>query len=206
MNVVKLVLVLSIFMSWDLSGQSAEEYHKMGEQKFNVKDYKMAIFYYSKAIEKNTKVEQYYLDIGMVRYIIGDNMEAISALTKALEFNINNAPAYLFRASAKNKLLDFRGAYADATKGLNLGFDNDEFYHLAFNERAFSQTSLKDYTKAVEDYNKAIQYSPKNGNTYYLRACVKLMIRDKNGACLDFSKAGELGYSEAYKAIKNNCV
>ena len=30
-------------------------------------------------------------------------------------------------------------------------------------------------------------------------------LGDKNGACLDWSKAGELGYIEAYDAIKEYC-
>jgi len=32
-----------------------------------------------------------------------------------------------------------------------------------------------------------------------------LELGDKNGACLDWSKAGELGYIEAYDAIKEYC-
>ena len=177
----------------------------MGEQKFNVKDYKMAIFYYSKAIEKNPKIAQYYFDIGITRFINGNNIEAISDLTKGIELNSSNAVAYVFRAQAKLRLLDYRGAYVDANKALNLGFDNNEFYHMAYSARAGSQMSLKDYTKGLEDYNKAIQYSPKSGYTYYLRALVKHLMGDKNGGCLDLSKAGELGYSEAYEAIRQFC-
>jgi hypothetical protein len=30
-------------------------------------------------------------------------------------------------------------------------------------------------------------------------------LGDKDGGCLDFSKAGELGYTEAYKSIEVLC-
>ena len=30
-------------------------------------------------------------------------------------------------------------------------------------------------------------------------------LQDKSGACLDWSKAGELGYTHAYDLIKEHC-
>ena len=40
---------------------------------------------------------------------------------------------------------------------------------------------------------------------YINRGLAKLGLGQKDSGCLDFSKAGELGYSEAYQSIKEYC-
>ena len=40
---------------------------------------------------------------------------------------------------------------------------------------------------------------------YYGRGACKLILNDKESACLDLSKAGELGYRYAYEIMKKNC-
>jgi hypothetical protein len=47
--------------------------------------------------------------------------------------------------------------------------------------------------------------NPKNGEAYISRGDSKIAIKDKAGACKDFSKAGELGEEKAYEAINENC-
>ena len=38
-----------------------------------------------------------------------------------------------------------------------------------------------------------------------IRGYAKLNLNQKDSACLDFSKAGELGYEKAYEEIKKFC-
>ena len=40
---------------------------------------------------------------------------------------------------------------------------------------------------------------------YIGRGTAKIELKDNEGGCLDFSKAGELGLAEAYEAIKLYC-
>ena len=40
---------------------------------------------------------------------------------------------------------------------------------------------------------------------YYNRGLAKIQLGQKDSGCLDLSKAGELGYVEAYEAIKQYC-
>jgi hypothetical protein len=40
---------------------------------------------------------------------------------------------------------------------------------------------------------------------YLNRGSFKFTLKDKNGACLDWSKASELGDSDAYDLIKKYC-
>jgi hypothetical protein len=43
---------------------------------------------------------------------------------------------------------------------------------------------------------------PNNSFSYYERGTAKYQLDDKEGACLDWSKAGELGYASAYIMIE----
>ncbi len=57
----------------------------------------------------------------------------------------------------------------------------------------------------IENYNKAIEINPKDADTYYNRGLAKIELGQKYSGCLDLSKAGDLGHSEAYEAIKKYC-
>jgi hypothetical protein len=45
----------------------------------------------------------------------------------------------------------------------------------------------------------------KTANSYYYRGLSYLKLDKKSKACSDFSKAGELGNSDAYNIITKNC-
>jgi hypothetical protein len=53
--------------------------------------------------------------------------------------------------------------------------------------------------------NKAISLDKEADNSFYLRGLSKIKIGQKEEGCKDLSKAGELGKTEAYKAISENC-
>ncbi|MEO8399250.1 MAG: tetratricopeptide repeat protein, partial [Ignavibacteriaceae bacterium] len=82
-----------------------------------------------------------------------------------------------------------------------------DFYTLA--RRGSAYTQLKQYTKALQDYNKAIDLAKDNkyalSELYYSRGSVRLFSNQKEKACNDFSKAGELGNSAAFGMIKEYC-
>ena len=61
------------------------------------------------------------------------------------------------------------------------------------------------YRGAIDDFSKAIEINPKDSKAYSMRGIAKYKINDKNGACLDWSKAGELGEDNAYNIIRKFC-
>ncbi len=62
-----------------------------------------------------------------------------------------------------------------------------------------------DYQGAIKDYDKAIEINPKDAEAYYNRGLAKIGLGQKYSGCLDLSRAGKLGYSKAYEAIKKYC-
>lgn len=59
--------------------------------------------------------------------------------------------------------------------------------------------------EAIKNYNKAINLYPNMGDGYYNRGLVLIFLKDKEKGCIDLSKAGELGISDAYSVINKYC-
>jgi len=64
---------------------------------------------------------------------------------------------------------------------------------------------LKDFSGALVDFDEALAIEPSYSAAFYSRGYAKLNLNKKQSACLDFSKAGELGYEGAYEAIGKYC-
>jgi hypothetical protein len=53
--------------------------------------------------------------------------------------------------------------------------------------------------------NNAIVLDPFYKEAFYVRGLIQQALGNTNAGCLDLSRAGELGYVEAYEVIKNKC-
>jgi hypothetical protein len=67
------------------------------------------------------------------------------------------------------------------------------------------KSALGDQRGAIQDCTSAIKLNPKYAEAYYVRGLIKHSLGDENGGCLDLSKSGELGYTQAYKVISDYC-
>ena len=57
----------------------------------------------------------------------------------------------------------------------------------------------------IRQLSKAIKLKPDNSQAYYIRGMAKIVIEQKEAACIDLKKALELGFSSAANAIKEYC-
>lgn len=62
-----------------------------------------------------------------------------------------------------------------------------------------------DAVRSIEEYNQALRLYPQMGNAHYNRGLVLIFLKDREKGCLDLSRAGELGVSDAYSVIKKYC-
>ena len=148
------------------------------------------------------KTEEDYNKSGLAKSDLKDYKGAIADYNKAIEINPDFSEAYENRAKAKDKLKDYEGAIVDYSEVIILSPNNSYAYYF----RGGVKSSLDDYRGAIADFTKAIEIDSKFGEAYYIRGLIKQRyLNDKDSACLDFSKAGELGESEAYEIIKTYC-
>jgi Flp pilus assembly protein TadD len=105
----------------------------------------------------------------------------------------------------KANLKDYRGAIADYNKAQELIVNDAEGLELIYVTRGYAKDQLADYTGAISDYNKVIELNKTNAEIYCCRGICNLRLHNKESGCLDLSKAGELGYTQAYEFISKFC-
>ena len=184
-------------------------YYYRANAKYDNNNLESAIMDYYKMLELNSNNnlmnnENYsaYKRIGHAKYDLKDFTGAVVAFSEAIDIMNICSVSYYNRALSKKELKDLRGALEDFKKAIRYNFYEIEY---AYFNSGLIRYELKDYSGAIEDFNNAIEYSPKISDFYIKRAFAKLKLSQKDGACLDFSKAGELGNTEAYNEIKKHC-
>ena len=121
--------------------------------------------------------------MGIATFSIGEKMQIIKKYTEAIEIDSTYIDAYSLRGDLKLELGDNKGAIQDFDKRINL-------------------------TIRAKKLNKTIGMEWVYGKlnvTYFQRGIAKYNISNEEGACLDWSKSGELGYEEAYNEISKHC-
>ena len=62
-----------------------------------------------------------------------------------------------------------------------------------------------EHINSIDSYTRAIELYPYMGDAYFNRGLVLIYLKDREKGCIDLSRAGELGVSEAYSVIKKYC-
>ena len=193
-----LLVVLS--MAFTGYSQATKDYLNRGLAKIKIQDYTGAIADFTKAIEIDPKDADAYNDRGVAKCELQDYRGAIVDFTQAIELNSIYSDAYYNRANAKGEIQDYNGEIADYTKAIEIDPKAEGYF-----KRGLAKGLLKDYRGAIVDYTQAIELNPKYAEAFYFRGGAELLLEQKDSGCLDLSKAGELGYTDAYEKIKKYC-
>lgn len=182
-------------------------------------NYGSAREYFTKAIELNPKYSAAYFERGMCEEKSGKREEAVEDFTIVIQLSVYRvAESYYWRAFCRG--LKTEGSCADLKKALELGYGAAE--HLLFSYCDFKPTTAepaqdyykigfdkywykKDYKGAIDDFTKAIELNPNYAGAYFYRGFCKSKSKDKEGACLDWKKAAELGSADAKVMIERKC-
>ena len=168
-------------------------YRLMGEIDKAEKDYLAAIDFQPYSFMYN--------NLGAIYKLKGMYVEALEAFNSAIIMDSSNPVSYNNRGSLYYEQENFQDAFKDFEKALDL---NPE-YALALCNRAAIYQIREQYGAALADLNKACELDDLNPSFLLNRGITKEMLRDEQGACEDWSKAGDLGLEEGKTYYINNC-
>lgn len=150
-----------------------------------------------------------YNHSGNIKYQNKDYFGAIQDFTEALKLDPKLAKKngiYYNRGYAKMKVNDLIGAIMDFNKSIDNDFRLDKgITGIASEAKGDCKYELGDFRGAILDYTTALSIFPKSKDCLIGRGFAKLVTDDLNGACLDWSKAGNYGSSAAYELINEYC-
>jgi tetratricopeptide (TPR) repeat protein len=196
-----LILACLLLVSALSFAQTAKEYTQKGREFYEKREYMEALLNLNKALEIDPNYSQAYYVRGNIKDAFEDRHGAMKDYNVALEKNPKFSDVFFARGNVKMKLQDYYGAIADYTSAINI----NENYIEAYFQRGKAKHFLQAYEDAINDCTKIIQIHPKNMDAYYMRGILRLDFGDVKNACLDLSKAGELGDLKAYEMIKEKC-
>jgi tetratricopeptide (TPR) repeat protein len=189
--------------------QKAWKYYEKGNKRLQRQDYQGAIDYYTKAIKIDPNFAEAYCNRGRAKFGINYYFDQFNDCNKAVQLKPDFAEAWLYRGIAKIKLYD-NGESNYLTSGKIQPpveyssykvdtLDNGSIsIHAAFSVKV-------DYSEAILDFDKVIEFNPDCAEAYYYRGLAKIKSKDNDDGCLDFKKAEGLGYKNASMERRKNC-
>ena len=211
-----------------------EAYIDRGLCKLNIKDFSGAENDFNYALNLDKTNPRIFLSRGKLFQAIGETELALNSLNQALlidpYFNFalyDRANIFLtknlpFRALKDLNLIiendpNFIDTYSLRGKlkfdiGDNIGAIKDLEYFIKFNNYpeelnllGLCKFNLKDYSSAINYFDKALYIDKKFASAYRNRGIVKEKTKDYFGACKDWKEAAKLGCIECLNWIKISC-
>ena len=126
--------------------------------------------------------------LGYISGQMGDFVDAVSQISKAVELNPTDSAYFLNRGNAYLKLNQYEKAIADFDKSIGLSSDVPEAY-LA---RGTAHHESKNLLQAVADYSLAINLNPECAEAFFNMGHALLQFKKPHEASLHFFKALEI--------------
>lgn len=160
-----------------------------------IKQYTNAVNTYSQAIALNPSNPFLYLNRAATQ---AEMIDFISSIDNGYQrLSIENDPARRLHNSA-TRTYNYDEAISDLNKAIKL----HPGFAYAYYNRANLYALSGMLPEAADDYTKAIELNPSFAEAYYNRGLLQIYMKDTRKGCLDISKAGELGITEAYQVLK----
>ena len=81
----------------------------------------------------------------------------------------------------------------------------DPEFSFAWYNRGNVDSKMGNYRASIDDFSKAIALRNDFGEAFYNRGLISILLSENHPGCLDLSRAGELGITDAYKVMKRYC-
>lgn len=163
----------------------------------------MALLELDKAIALNPNDAFLLNKRAYVQGALGNLKEAIEDYRQVIQLEPTDTSAYYNMAITYIGLEQYAKTREAITKAITVAPMSARFYAL----RGDMNFKLTDFEDALQDYNTAILYAGSNSepNYYFVRALIKLELKDREGGCEDFLQAVNMGYEPAKEPYEKVC-
>lgn len=197
----KAIFYLEKYLSDKIKSKNDFAYFNIAYCYFRLSEFDKALDYYLKYSSFNPKNSEVYLNIANLYGYLGKPDFALSYYNKVLLIDSTNYNA-LYNRSIEYQIQNRYNLSARDLELLNKYYPNDLNIIM---DLAKVRIKEKKYFNAINELTKAIQLDSTNAEAYYLRGKSFVEMSRNFSACIDFKKAGNLGYFEAYEMIKKYC-
>lgn len=200
---MKKIIVISLFglLLSCADKKSATDNLNLAIEEVNKKSYENAFTYIKLAFNKDSSNSSIFYYKGIIETNLKKTSEALISFQKAISLDSTNFKALVERAKLKITLGDIVSAVNDCDKARLVKKDYSDIYLT----KANAYERLSDNSNAIIQYECAIQYGEKTGETYFKIGLLNLNAGKKDIACDYLRKAGDLGFMESFELIKANC-
>ncbi len=142
----------------------------------------------------------YHMNRGVLRAEMIEFISSIQSNVQVLSMDDTGST----RARVRDQVVrqyEYTDALEDMKRAAELVPDMPYAYYNLGNLYCLSS----EYINSIDNFTKAIELYPYMGDAYFNRGLVLIYLKDKEKGCIDLSRAGELGVSDAYGVIKKYC-
>jgi protein O-mannosyl-transferase len=170
--------------------------NKLGDYKKALEDFNMA------ALHNKLDRAKVYYNRGIAKLRLGDFKGAEEDFGSAIQIDPRYSSAYSNRGLVRyEKLSNVRGAINDFDLAISLNPTEPDAYYNRGNAKLRSGS----FADALSDYDRALQLAPDYTAAYFNKGVACLKLKNIDGACLNWSKASDLGAKPAAELIKAYC-
>lgn len=153
-----------------------------------------------KSAEAYEKSSEACLNLAIANHSLGNSEETTKYMELAKANGASSQPAFHnLSGLIQSDEMENEGALVSFNKAIEMSSDNWTYY----NDRASHLIRTENFKDALTDLDKALELKPDFSKAYYNRGIVKEMLRDEEGACLDWEYAFFLGYQKAEELLNN---
>lgn len=190
------------------AGSSSRELFMRAVHDYSLKQFNSALNYYGQAIESSeadSGVDKLYgafyrMNRGVLRAEMIDFITSIESNVQVLSMDDTGNTRARVRDQVSRQY-DYSDAVEDMKAAAASVPDIPYIYFNLGNLYCLSG----EHINSIENYTRAIELYPYLGDAYFNRGLVLIYLKDKEKGCIDLSRAGELGVSDAYGVIKKYC-
>ena len=157
---------------------NSTELFNIGNNFFQQSKYRIAVSYYSKAIEINKDFKEAYYNIGLSYYNLNRFNKAIKNFNFAINLGYNNSKIYFYRSECYFNLGYYYLAEIDLINSSKFNNNNVIYTGPRGGKYYYNNNGNKTYLPNLE--NKTIYTGPRGGKYYYNSTGTKRYISKKS--------------------------